>query len=278
MFALLIVGPPGSGKSWVSMLIGYLLDRGPDGASRFNVERICFDPLTFQKWLSEGSRLPKGTVIIADDAGGMMSSRESLTLINRMLSKEFQSMRYKNLIIILNLPHKRMIDVHVRSLMDDTIEVVARREGKNICKLHALQLNQDTGDMYRHGLTEDETNEHPICGLSITQRRKVFVEFERPPREITTAYEKRKKELLDKQGEDRYEAMQRIEQLKKGRKQSIYHTVLKVVEVNPKRFMDEKGKVTTTKILDEFDGEEGKPTCSLQMAYTVARKINESNK
>jgi len=122
MFSCVIVGKPGRGKSWLSIAMAEMLDRTKLSGTRFKQEHITFGEKEFSEVIRKKHK--PGTFIIVDDAGISLYSREALKKEVIALSKIFQTVRYKNLGIILTLPSWAMLDKNIRRLTDAYIEVL----------------------------------------------------------------------------------------------------------------------------------------------------------
>jgi len=199
MYSCVICAKPGKGKSYTSLTLADLLDRTEEDIPRFSIDRVCFTALEFTHWLARGSSLPKGSVIILDDAGLALYSKETMGKVAVELGKAFQSMRYKNLIVILNLPAFGFLEAHVRKLMCDYIEITEKDLSKRetLLKVQELQLAPFSGDVYRHNLRWTETTTHPYFGISVKHEVQDVIRLPKPPQRLWRAYEKKKKTILD---------------------------------------------------------------------------------
>ncbi len=125
-FLCVCTGPPGSGKS-VSGGGRFLydLDRQDDGKPRFTVDKVVFDPKDFLKLLKKD--MPKGSGVLWDEVGVAIPKREWYTLRNRLISQVFQTMRFKNRVMVLTVPALSFLDSHVGPLMNGLLVM----EGSN---------------------------------------------------------------------------------------------------------------------------------------------------
>ncbi len=103
-FVLCIDGNEGAGKSTLALQIGRFID------STLDLERICFSAEQFKKQIMNAK---KGQVVIYDEAFTGLSSRASLSGINRMLISLMMQMRQKNLFVIVVLPTFFLLDKYV---------------------------------------------------------------------------------------------------------------------------------------------------------------------
>ena len=108
--SMLFSGETGSGKSYSAIALAEKLDPG------FNVNRIVFNVEDFLKLST--SNLPKGSVIIFDDAGVGASNKEWNSLSGRIIGKFSQNSRYLNLINIYTVPSLNYIEKQSRELIN----------------------------------------------------------------------------------------------------------------------------------------------------------------
>jgi len=100
-FLIAIDGMEGGGKSTLAFQIGKRIDPTLD------LSRIVFSPEDFREAIYKAK---KGQVIVYDEAFTGLSSRASLSGINRALVSLMMQMRQKNLCIILVLPTFFLLD------------------------------------------------------------------------------------------------------------------------------------------------------------------------
>jgi len=97
-------GSEGCGKSVFAMQIAKILD------PTFNLDRVCMSPSEFTKAILKAK---KGQCVVFDEAFTGLSSRASLTEINRILVSLMMEMRQKNLFVIIVMPTFFMLDRYV---------------------------------------------------------------------------------------------------------------------------------------------------------------------
>ena len=104
------IGQTGSGKSYASITLSLTLD------NTFSIDRIYFD---IEKFIDDLSNdiFKKGECIIIDDAGVSISNRDWQSVFNKSIGLIAQSFRFKNLILIFNVPRISFIELQVRSLI-----------------------------------------------------------------------------------------------------------------------------------------------------------------
>lgn len=100
----IIDGPEGSGKSVFAQQIAKILDPS------FDLDRMCMTPDEFTKAIL---RAKKGQCVVFDEAFTGLSSRASLTEINRIIISLMMEMRQKNLLVIIVMPTFFLLDRYV---------------------------------------------------------------------------------------------------------------------------------------------------------------------
>ena len=97
-------GNEGSGKSTLALQIAKYVD------PTFNLNRVVFDAETFKEAIFKAK---KGEAIVFDEAFTGLSSRASLSGVNRALVGLMMQMRQKNLFVIMVLPTFFLLDKYV---------------------------------------------------------------------------------------------------------------------------------------------------------------------
>lgn len=101
---IIVDGHEGSGKSTFACQLAKKL------YPKFSVKNICFNPDEFVKSISEAE---KYACILYDEAFTGISSRASLSEVNRMIVSLMMEMRQKNLFVIIVLPTFFLLDKYV---------------------------------------------------------------------------------------------------------------------------------------------------------------------
>jgi hypothetical protein len=101
---LVIDGNEGSGKSTLALQIGKCVD------STLDLSRLVFNAEQFREAIYKAK---KGQCIIYDEAFTGLSSRASLSGVNRTLISLMMQMRQKNLFVIIVLPTFFLLDKYV---------------------------------------------------------------------------------------------------------------------------------------------------------------------
>jgi hypothetical protein len=121
-FLIAIVGETGSGKSYMGLRIGEVLDPNGD----FDVSHVVFTADEFFDCLG---RLKNNCFIMFDEAGVSFSHREFMSMVNKMLGFVFQTFRYKFINVIFTLPSLGYMDYVGRGLLHCVIRMIDRGKG-----------------------------------------------------------------------------------------------------------------------------------------------------
>ena len=178
---LLVLGGPGSGKSWG--LLSYCCLLNPD----FNIQEQCFFRAkqlirTFQR-----EAIIKGRAYMYDEAGYDAGNLKWQDEINKGLSIFFQTARYKNYILGMTFPYASFISKGVRKLMNAQF-TAHEWTSDNLTKIKplTLQWNDEMEKYYRKRLLVKSPNGIAYCNE---------IRLPRPPKKIRIEYEKLKKEF-----------------------------------------------------------------------------------
>lgn len=101
---IIVDGGEGSGKSVFAMQVAKVVD------SDFTIDRVCMTPNEFTKAVIQAK---KGQAVVFDEAFTGLSSRASLTEINKLIVSLMMEMRQKNLFVIIVMPTFFLLDRYV---------------------------------------------------------------------------------------------------------------------------------------------------------------------
>ncbi len=118
---LVLDGAEGSGKSTFALQIGKFVDHSLD------LSRVVFDAESFRQAIFKAK---KGQCIIFDEAFTGLSSRASLSGINRTLVSLMMQMRQKNLFVIVVLPTFFLLDKYVALFRTKALVHVYENKGR----------------------------------------------------------------------------------------------------------------------------------------------------
>lgn len=204
-FMASIVGQTGSGKSYATLRAMELLMNKP---YHLIVKNVCFTALEFMDRLNSGE-LEKGDVLIWDEVGISLSSKEWQSVSNKLVNYTLQTFRHLNLITIFTTPHFSFIDASSRRLFHSVWETMGINYRNNTCEIKPLllQVNPRSGDLYFKYLRVNDKD----YGLMPIKR----ILFSLPSKELIEAYEKKKKAFTSNLSKDIYDELKEVKRKSK---------------------------------------------------------------
>ena len=181
------LGPTGSGKSYRDLRKAELWYEY-HFKSEFPTENICFGLSNVMDRINKGN-LRKGDVLIVEEAGVNLGSRDWASKFSKMFNYVLQSFRSMNIALFLNLPYLSMLDSQARHLLHYYAESVGidYENGFNKCKPFFLQVAQGTGKIYRH---------YPKVKLNGKTIKVKKFNYAMPSQYLVDAYEDKKAKYL----------------------------------------------------------------------------------
>lgn len=179
-FMAIFVGATGNGKSYSALRLAEKIDPS------FTIERVVFTIKDFFSLLNS-SKLKRGNVIIIDEAGTSIPSREWYQATNKMFNAIAQTFRHLNLIVFYTTPHFSFIDSQTRKLLHCLIqpENINHQEKYCMAKIYLLQANPELQTIYRHKFKQFD----PLTGETRSIRR---IKINLPSKELRESYERKK--------------------------------------------------------------------------------------
>ncbi len=262
-YIMLILGKPGSGKSYAALKIAYDLDRSEHNKPLFNPwTNIFFNFEDFLNGVENGKR--RGEVFILDESGIIegIQSRNFMSTGNKIASSLFQTMRVKGQIIIILAPAGLMIDRQVKFTVHS--DIIMQDHDKNhswgTIKIHDDDLWE--AEFYRKYMVSK------IDGERVQWRRSFF---EKPPELLVKIYEKMQKKAKAKMLVN-YSDKMRTKDLPKENNYVDFVDALATVQGSPDDFINKRGKVDPTMVISHFK-EQGK-LLGFNKAKTIAASVN----
>ncbi len=118
-FFIVVTGKERRGKSTLAAQLGDEICNG-----NLKIENIC---LSVDQFLNALKNSKRGDVVIFDEAGTNLYSREAMTNINRMLTKAFMISGLKNICIIICIPSFFTLDSYIRMHRIDLLFYIPER-------------------------------------------------------------------------------------------------------------------------------------------------------
>lgn len=181
------LGSTGSGKSYRDLRKAELWYEFHFN-KKFPVENICFGVGQTMEILSS-ERLKRGDILVIEEAGVNLGSRNWQSKVSKMFNFVLQSFRSMNIGLFFNLPYLSMLDSQARHLLHYYAESsgIDFEKKTNECKPFFLQVAQASGKIYRH-YPKVKTN-----GKTIKVKRFVY---SLPSQYLIDAYEDKKAKYL----------------------------------------------------------------------------------
>lgn len=180
---IIVTGKKGSGKSYLSLRMGELL-QGKD----FGLNHVCFSVQELLELL-DGKTLKAGDVILLEEIGVAANSRDAMTNINKSLSFAAQTIRPECITLIANTISWNLIDSQVKNLADFRIEVIGHdaRQKLTEFKFTKISPSPNSPEPYREHLVFN-SNGAPIKYTSWTVKK--------PSNRLAEPYDIKRKEYL----------------------------------------------------------------------------------
>lgn len=171
----IICGETGSGKSYSAISL----------ASKIGRVHIVFTPVDFLR-LINSEKLQKGDVVVFDEAGVGMSSREWYSVQNKLLGTVLQTFRNLNIGVIFTTPNLSFIDVQARKLFHSYMETnyLDYDNGESYVKLYDIQVNSRFDKIYF---------KLPIFNIEGRPVKMSHLVLDKPNDKLVEYYENRKK-------------------------------------------------------------------------------------
>src|SRR3989449_4182282 len=176
-----LIGATGSGKSYSAMRLGLLIDPS------FGIDRIVFTKDAFLDLVSQG--LPKGTVIMWDEAGLGLPAREWQSVMNRAVGYILQTFRYKNYVLLLTVPSQMMLDSQARALFHILLECQGVQIGPDAVLTKPFLVS--------HGRDGKPYEKYPVLLFDNGPMQVRGILFGRPAPALVDAYEAKRRAHLD---------------------------------------------------------------------------------
>lgn len=252
MWSAVYCAKPRKGKSWLTLSHAHTLDRGSNDKPRFPTDcsRVFFSAGEFAKALAK--KHPSGTVFILDDAGLNLFSRDAMSRTVIDVAKIFQSIRFKNYIILLSLPAYNMLDKAVRTLMGAYVQPnkIDSDTMRTRAGVRFLNYNPNKGEVYHKKPTRIFSNKNTWLNYEVRQKIEVNeIWFDAPPKELRVAYEAKKERCLGEYYDGVARDILAREEKKEGTgsaKMKLFAKAYNEIVASPESFcfVDEKGLQT----------------------------------
>lgn len=192
-YMLCITGPTGSGKSYTAMAISLMID------DAFDIDRVCFTAKDFIQ--SSNMNLPSSSVIMFDEAGIEVSSREWYSDTNKAINQVVETFRRDNLICIFTTPVFTNLDKKTRHYFHGHMEVLDPSiAGWGACKYFNLITDPNEGKILRqYPKVKDNTGRRmKMEGRDASRPNMRFPDPRKLDEGLVEMYEEKKKRFTEK--------------------------------------------------------------------------------
>ena len=183
----IVCGETGSGKSYSALsLADSICPRG------ITVKRnVVLDPISFMNKIAAKKDLRKGDILIFDEAGVGLASRDWYSIQNKLLGSVLQTFRHLNIGVIFTTPNLSFIDIQARKLFHNYFETINIDYEQEICYHNLFDI--------QHNSRYDKTYyKHPKF---VRERKTVslgYIGIPKPRASLIREYEKAKTEFTEK--------------------------------------------------------------------------------
>lgn len=137
---IIVIGEKGSGKSYLSLRIAEMID------PKFNIDKVVFKPKeAFDLILGDKKReikkVPRGSVIVFDEAGLNLYRREWWAVSSKAMVQLAQSSRFLNIVLIFTIPSLKYLDSGIIPLSQIIIKTTGKIDYKKkqvLCKPYII--------------------------------------------------------------------------------------------------------------------------------------------
>jgi len=239
-FLCAVVGPTGSGKSWLALRLAEQVDKN------FDIQQCVFNAKDFIALLKSG-KLKRGSCVVFDEAGVNLNARNFQSQTNKALHYINQTFRSSNYAVIYTLPDFSFLDKGIRKLCHTLLQTVRLDRGRKICWVRPLMVenNAQTGKIYmKYPRWRDER--HPRKKIVIT---KMY--FNKPSEDLIEQYEAKKAEFNSRLLTDQSATLNEQPKPEPEDRASV-EEIVQAVRVNPAEYRTKRGALNEGLIHTRF--------------------------
>jgi len=187
-----VVGDTGSGKSYACLRILERMNEIVNPGTKADVRNCC---RTLPEFMERLKHVNKGDVLILEEVGVNLSASTWASKLNRIMNHIMQTFRTQNLVVLLNLPNPKMLDINARRLLHGRMTM----KGINIpAKLSKVSFK-------RRQYNSEWDKEYWKYLRATINRKQVKIPtmtLNKPSNWLCKIYEKRRTEYTDKLKDD----------------------------------------------------------------------------
>ena len=187
-------GDPGTGKSYFNLTLGWVTSEIL--GQKFSVKKsVKWDVMELIAAIKDA---PKRHILLGEEAGVMIPSREWYTKANRLFSYVAQTFRFRQILLLLSVPNLSFIDSHVRALVQFLFETFPRRVQQNLIRHYSVagvkprEIFQDpkTGHIYYYSPMFRAPDGSTV--------KMTYLLYTLPPEYILEEYEEEKRKYFER--------------------------------------------------------------------------------
>ncbi len=228
----MILGATGSGKSMSAIEQAFRIMEKTGGL--FSLDHVVFDIKDVLRLVYHTEPpIPRGSVIVFDDAGANANARDWRSQMNTILAKMAQTFRYRGIFFIITVPDQSFIDIQVRKSIHLKLISVVNDKGENQKGTFKVQVNlQDEEGNIEFGppkLSPEDFGDLPFS-VKTDNMQLESIHFSLPPEEFVLDYKNKKHEYLSRQIVVLEENMDMDAKLEEVRRKALYEKYSKMIE------------------------------------------------
>jgi hypothetical protein len=221
-FLGIVCGPTGSGKSYFCLKFAEALN------PEFSKEYIVFTPDEFIA-LINSDKVSKGSVIIFEEAGVGMPSKEWFSIQNKLMAYVMQTFRHRNFIVLFNVPNMSFVDNSIRSLFHMKFETkkIDRTSKQVIVKPFEIEYNDRFKKIY---YKYPRVRPGGGCAMTLSEMRMGL-----PSKGLVKDYEQLRREYTDKLNREVEESLKKKKEKDESvNKESKKEKIIKLFDLGVK--------------------------------------------
>lgn len=272
-------GSTGSGKSWGDIFFGWCLDVDKNTQiHRFDENSIVFNPISFIKKVRRPNHY--GESIVFEELEIDANSKESFKKETKILGKTMSLIRSKRQIIFFNLPAETQLSAEIRRLSFGSFHfkgVSPSQEFSNFSFEYVIhpkkadsinKFDKYIRRIYPHYIRK-VSEEKDIYQMVKIWNSKLYLPFHVPAfRQLIRKYETAKKDYQNQILDEFADSLMDVKDQEQNLTISDY---IKIIEKDRSNFLDKKGKVLVTKLVEKY------PTMTVAKATLLKREYNNKH-
>lgn len=245
-----VIGMTGSGKSYAAIEIARLLvERSAGSKDRkfiFDIQvHVIFDIQTLIRIAYGEVALPRGTIIIFDDAGVGAGNRDWQDAYNVIMGKIAQSFRFMGFVFILTVPKTQFVDKQVREVLHAKLISVTNERGESDIGTFDFQVAHQDGEDILFYAPEINYTDFPSQKYEIHADEMLLssFHFNKPPESLTAPYEEKKQRELKGQVLELKEAIDEAEAMNRARLDAMTEKYNKMIDEGARMLAEKERSV-----------------------------------